>query len=304
MSEPERKIQLQEALKTELLRHLEKPCILQTAIEGLHLSRREDSHAPEQCFERPLAGLVVQGTKHSFMAGREFVYTENQCVVTGVDMPIASYADSPSRDHPFLFLYLYLDRAMLASLSREMKAPLPEQTEELPGVSIADADTDIMEMFLRLLHLLDKPEQISVRAPMMLRELHYLLLISPHGQLLQRLNTPGTQHHQVAQAVSWIRENYKVPLKVESLARQVHMSASNLHRHFKLMTGMSPLQYQKQLRLYEARRLMFLENERVSAAAVSVGYESVTQFNREYKRVFGEPPLRDKNRKRMFSDAS
>lgn len=304
MSDPRRTGQLHEELKKKLLQHLDSPRILSTAIEGLHLVRREDGGTPEQCFERPLAGLVVQGTKHSFMAGREYVYTENQSVVAGVDMPIASYVEKPAPDHPFLFVYLYLDRTLLSSLALEMKDALPQNKEGCPGVSVADADEDIMAMFLRLVELLDKPDQLPFRAPMMLKELHYLLLISPHGTLLRQLNTPGTQNHQVMQAITWIRENYKAPLRVESLARQVNMSASNLHRHFKLLTGLSPLQYQKQLRLYEAQRLMLVEHERASSAALSVGYESVTQFNREYKRVFGEPPLRDMNRRRTMSGAS
>ena len=304
MSEQQRIAQLQDELKATMLRYLRTPGILDTAIPGLHITRREENGTPEQCFEQPLAGLVIQGTKHSLVAGHEYIYMENQCVVTGVHMPIVSWVDHPSHEHPFLFVYLYLDKSLLTSLIMEMN-PAPSGDEEsTPGVSVADAGADIMEMFLRLLKLLDKTEQLAVRAPMMLRELHYLLLISPHGKLLRRLNTPGTQNHQVVQAINWIREHYKTPLRVESLARQVHMSASNLHRHFKLVTGMSPLQYQKQLRLHEARRLMFLENERASIAAISVGYESVTQFNREYKRVFGEPPLRDRNRKRMSSGSS
>lgn len=154
-------------------------------------------------------------------------------------------------------------------------------------------------MFNRLLGLLDKPGQISVRAPMMLRELHYLLLLSSHGPLLRQFNTSGTQNGQVVRAIDWIRDNFRAPLRVEALARQVNMSTANLHRHFKQITGLSPLQYQKQLRLYEAQRLMLVEDARVSSAALSVGYESVSQFNREYKRIFGEPPLRDMKRRRI-----
>ena len=303
-NEPQKTARLQEELKERLLHHLPEPRNLSTAIEGLHLVRREDGGTPEQCFEKPLVGLVVQGTKHSIMAGQEYVYTAGQSVVAGVDMPIASYVEKPSHEQPFLFVYLYLDRKLLASLALEMRNALPPCEEERPGVSVADADADVSEMFLRLVTLLDKPEQIPFRAPMMLRELHYLLLISPHGSLLRQLNTPGTQNHQVLQAINWIRENYRHPLRVEELARKVNMSASNLHRHFKLLTGLSPLQYQKQLRLYEAQRLMLLEHERASIAAMSVGYESVTQFNREYKRVFGEPPLRDMNRRRSASGLS
>lgn len=289
---------LNSALKEKLLQYMETPCILSTSIAGFNLVRREDVGTPEQCFEKPLIGLVVQGTKHSLMGGQEYIYSENQCVVAGVDMPIASYVINPTHETPFLFLYLYLDRQLLSSLVLDMKAEPVHEAEDPAGVSVADADADLLEMFLRLVELLEKPEQIELRAPMMLRELHYLLLISPHGNLLRQLNTQGTQNNQLVQALDWIRQHYKQPLKVESLARQVSMSTSNLHRHFKLLTGLSPLQYHKQLRLHEAKRLMLVENERVSNAALSVGYESVTQFNREYKRLFGDAPLKDMNRHR------
>lgn len=292
--------QLNDELKQKLLQYLETPCIYPTAIEGFNLVRREDVGTPENCFEKPLVGLVIQGTKHSLMGGQEYVYTENQSIVAGVDMPISSYVINPTHEKPFLFLYLYLDKQLLSSLALDMKQSFTEDVETSTSVSVADTNTDILEMFLRLLELHEKPEQIPLRAPMMLRELHYLLLISPHGKILRQLNTPGTQNNQVVQAINWIRENYKIPMRVESLARQVNMSTANLHRHFKLLTGLSPLQYQKQLRLHEAQRLMLVENERASSAALSVGYESITQFNREYKRIFGEPPLRDMNRRRSL----
>lgn len=296
----QRIIQLNSEIKEKLLSCLPTPAIRPTAIEGLHLVRREDMGTPERCFEKPLIGLVIQGAKHSLIGGKEYVYTENQSIVAGVDMPISSYVINPSPEKPFLFLYLYLDKQVLSSLALEIRQDYPDASEAGASVSIADTDADILEMFLRLLALHEKPEQIPLRAPMMVRELHYLLLISPHGKLLRQLNTPGTPNNQVLRAINWIRENYKHPIRIESLAREVNMSPSNLHRSFKLLTGFSPLQYQKQLRLYEAQRLMFLQNERVSSAALSVGYESVTQFNREYKRVFGEPPLRDINRRRSL----
>ena len=297
----QRRAQLNDELKQKLLLYLKTPRIYPTPIEGFNLVRREDGGTPEKCFERPLIGLVIQGAKCSFMGGQEYIYTENQSIVAGLDMPISSYVVNPTHEKPFLFLYLYLDKRLLSSLAFEMKQKFSWEPETAQSVSIADTDADILEMFLRLLELLEKPDQIPLRAPMMLRELHYLLLISPHGNILRQLNTPGTQNNQVLQAINWIRENYKTPMRIESLARQVNMSTANLHRHFKLLTGFSPLQYQKQLRLYEAQRLRLMENERVSSAALSVGYESITQFNREYKRVFGEPPLRDMNRRRMAS---
>lgn len=294
----DRSSRLNARIREKLLHYLPRPGILPTAIEGFSLARREETGTPEKCFEKPLVGLVVQGTKHSYMGGREYVYSASQSIVAAVDMPISSYVEGPTPEEPFLFCYCYLDKPLLAALTAEMPRGTEAGTDEMTGVSVADTHPDILEMFLRLIELLEKPEQIALRAPMMLRELHYLLLISPHGHILRRLNTLGTQNHQAMQAVEWIRRNYRTTLRIATLARQVNMSTANLHRCFKLLTGLSPLQYQKQLRLYEAQRLMLFENERASAAAFKVGYESITQFTREYKREFGEPPLRDTHRRR------
>ena len=299
MTEYARRIaQLHDDLKQKLLRYLKHPCIYPTAIQGFNLVRRDQTGAPETCFEKPLVGLVIQGAKHSLMGGKEYIYTENQSIVAGVDMPISSYVMRATPEKPFLFLYLYLDTQFLSTLALDINQNFPENVSTNTSISIIDTNPDILEMFLRLLELLEKPEQIGLRAPMMLHELHYLLLISPHGNILRQLNMPGTQNHQIVQAINWIRENYRNPMRIEELARQVNMSTANLHRHFKILTGLSPLQYQKQLRLHEAQRLMLVENERASSAALSVGYGSITQFNREYKRIFGEPPLRDRKRRR------
>lgn len=298
MSDQTRKDSLNAELRYKILHHLPAPRLFQTPVENFYLVRREEAGIPEQCFEKPLFGFVVQGTKCSFMGGKEYSYTEQQSIVAGIDMPISSYVLHPSHEKPFLFVYLYLDRRLLSSLVMDMHQSWKQNVTETSSISIAETDADILEMLIRLVDLLEKPAQIAVRAPMMLRELHYLLLISPHGPLLRQLNTPGTQSNQIVQAVAWIRENYAAPMRIEALARHVNMSTANFHRHFKQLTGFSPLQYQKQLRLHEAQRLMLLEHEKVSEAALRVGYESMTQFNREYKRVFGEPPLRDMNRRR------
>ena len=169
------------------------------------------------------------------------------------------------------------------------------------GLATAKADPEFLRTLLRLVELLDRPEQIAVRAPMILRELHYLLLIGPHGQTLKRLHARGSQNSRILEAVAMLKRHISSPVRMDDLARQVNMSLSSLHRHFKQVTGYSPLQYHKQLRLYEAQRLMFMENVQAGTAALTVGYESVTQFNREYKRMFGEPPHRDILRKRGLS---
>lgn len=281
-------------LKQLLLSHLHGPTILQTAVEGLTLVRREAANRSERCFEKPLASILVQGRKHSVIGARAFDIAENQCLVSGVDLPSTSYAVEPTPETPFLSLFFHLNKQMIADLVMEMGQDFPPGShEDSLGMAVADAEPDFLEGALRLVKLLDTPEQIPMRGGMILRELHYLLLIGPHGGILRRLHTRGTQNNRIAQAISLLRHNVAAPLRLDDLARQVHMSVSSLHRHFKKMTGFSPLQYHKQLRLYEAQRLMLAKNENAAGAAAAVGYESVTQFNREYKRLFGEPPRRD-----------
>ena len=288
-------------LKEILLRHMEKPGVCASAINGLTLVRREAVNSSERCFEKPLASVIVQGSKYSAIGTQEFHIHANQCFVFGVDVPSTSYVIDPTPEKPFLSLFFYLDRQILSDLVIEMETEERPSFMEGQGVSVADAEPEFMETMLRLAELLDKPRQIAVRAPIIMRELHYLLLIGPQGGTLQGLYTHGTQNSQVVQAIALMKKNIAVPLRMDALARQVSMSVSSLHRHFKNITGFSPLQYLKQLRLYEAQRLMLIENERAANAALSVGYESVTQFNREYKRMFGEPPHRDISRRRCLA---
>ena len=254
-------------LKEILLRHVPRPAVLPGPVDGVFLVRREAVNCSESCFTRPLASLIVQGSKQALQ-------------------------------RPFLSLFFYLDRQMLGELIMAMPPEERAAGADDSGVSVADADPDLMEGVMRLAELLDKPRQIAMRAPLIMRELHYLLLAGPQGGILRGLYAHGAQNGQILQAIALMRRNMTTPLRMDALARQVCMSVSSLHRHFKSITGLSPLQYHKQLRLYEAQRLMLVENERAASAALSVGYESVTQFNREYKRMFGEPPHRDISRRR------
>ncbi|MGN1038074.1 MAG: AraC family transcriptional regulator N-terminal domain-containing protein [Mailhella sp.] len=290
--------EINKKLKELLLRHIKAPAICPSAIQGLTLVRRESVNCSERCFEKPLAAVVIQGSKHSTVGTQEIYIHENQCLVSGVDMPSTSSFIDPTPEYPFLSLFFYLDRQILSDLVMEME---PEQRPSFMGgcgISVADAELDFLETLLRLVQLLDKPDQIAIRAPIIMRELHYLLLISPQGGTLQDLYANGSQNNQVIQAIALMKQNIATPLRMDDLARLLNMSVSSLHRHFKSVTGFSPLQYHKQLRLYEAQRLMLMENERASSAAMAVGYESVTQFNREYKRMFGDSPFRDINRRK------
>ena len=263
-----------------------------TAVEGLTTVRRDEVNQPENCFHKPLVGVIVQGLKRSIIGSEEYRYGENQCLVAGVDLPSVSYITAATPEHPFLGLSLSLDKYLITQLAAEIPPSSMPGNGSYKGISIAEVDPDVLDAFLRLVELHEKPAQIPILAPMIFREIHYRLLIGPQGERLRTVNTHGTQSNQIAKSITWLRDNYKEPLQVDELARTVNMATSTFHRHFREVTTLSPLQFQKRLRLYEAQRLMLSENEGAEVASLAVGYESPTQFNREYKRLFGEPPHR------------
>ena len=293
-------LRLNYLLKEKILRLLPKPDKYATKIKGLFLSRREDVNKADSCFGKASVAIVIQGARCAVIGAKEYRYGENQCLVTGVDMPSAFYIVNPSHEKPFLAISLDLDIYLLSQLISEISSPSSKSDETCHSVSVAKAETDVLSAFLRLIELLDKPEQIPVLAPMIIREIHYLLLIGSQGKSLRQISTVGTQSNKVYQAVLWLKNNYKASLKIEELAYLVNMATSTFHHHFKVVTGLSPLQYHKRLRLYEAQRLMIVEGQSAGGAANAVGYESETQFNREYKRLFGEPPHRDVAEKRQL----
>lgn len=254
--------------------------------------RRDEINKANNCFHKPLASVVIQGQKRSIWGNKDYNYGEGQVIVNGVDMPSASFVTDASPEKPFLVVSLPIDSQLVAALAAEIK-PGPKTPDSFEAVSIAPTDPDLLDAYLRLAQLLDKPEQIPMLAPMNIREIHYRLLIGPQGERLRMVNTLGSQSNQVAQAIAWLKDNFTKPLQVDELAQRVNMATSTFHRHFRNVTTLSPLQYQKHLRLYEAQRLMMVEQADALNASLAVGYESPTQFNREYKRLFGEPPHRD-----------
>lgn len=287
---------LNDRLKERIADHAPEPGSHATAIPGLHLVRRVETNEL-RLFYKPFIGLTVQGFKHTVVGRDEYTYGEYHCFVAGVDMPSQSSIIVASPEKPFLALSLDLDRALVAELAAGMPSSA-RQPDAGRAVAVAEADPRVMDAFLRLTELLDAPQDIPVMAPMLIREIHYRLLQGPQGAWLRTICSLGTTSNQVAQAVTWLRENIGVPLRVEELARSVGMSPSSFFRNFKQVTTLSPLQFQKMLRLYEAQRLMLAGEYDAAGAAYAVGYESPTQFIREYKRLFGDPPHRDISRKR------
>jgi AraC-like DNA-binding protein len=285
-------------LKDKLLRLMQKPGLYPTAIKGLQIARHHDAKEIQNCIYKPLVAVIVQGSKCSVIGSEVYQYGENHCLVVGVDMPSANHSIVATPEQPFLAVALDLDKYLITQMAAEIPPSLRPGNSPYKGMAVAEVDPEVMDAFLRLVELLDKPEQIPVLAPMIIREIHYRLLIGPQGERLRMVNTLGSQSNQIAGTISWLKDNYREPLQVDELAKKANMATSTFHRHFRQVTTLSPLQFQKCLRLYEAQRLMLVENEDAALAALAVGYESLTQFNREYKRMFGEPPHRHVNRLR------
>ncbi|MDO5531362.1 AraC family transcriptional regulator [Sutterella sp.] len=269
-----------------------------TAIPGFHTYRYEQE-MPLSCSTGDLAcSLILSGEKSVSMGAREIVYHTGESLLCGASVPNVYRALGVSKENPFLSFALILDRSLLMELAEGL--PMPAGEAAAPeAVTVFHANDDLLEDFERLLKLLANPEQIPVRAPLVIRDIHYLLLTGPTGASLMPLLRDAAPAGAIIRAVSWLKKNFRSSFTIEELARMHNMSTSNFHRQFKLVTGMTPLQFQKQLRLFEAQRLMLDTGGQVAEAAYAVGYESSTQFVREYKRQFGESPLRDIRRRRL-----
>ena len=284
-------------LKKRILLHAREPGTFNSIIDGLVFTRHDQPDLLENCFYEPVIGVIIQGAKHSHIGNTEYQYGENHCLVTGVDLPSINRIVGISPEKPFLALSLRVNRQLVTQLCAEIPIQ-PGASFSGKGMSVAPVQIQVMDAFLRLTELIDTPGQIAVLAPMIIKEIHYYVLTSSQGRFIQQASISGTQNNRIASAISWLRGNYKENVHIEELARQFDMGTSTFHRHFKQITTLSPLQFQKRLRLYEAQRLMLSENKDATTACLAVGYESPTQFNREYKRLFGEPPHRDINRMR------
>lgn len=277
-------------LKQKLLHLIPAPGGYETEIEGLRMSRLVTPNVVEQCFYKPIIVLLLQGTKNSIIGSQKISYGGNSCMLTGADMPAANYLTDISPAHPLLAISLRINKQIITELLAGI-APLKEKEDPLRALTVTKADPYVMDAFLRLSDLIGKPKEQAVLAPMIIREIHYRMLTGPQGNHLKSIYTLGTQSNKIAKAISWLMDNFKKPLNVEELAKNVNMAPSTFFRRFKDVTTLSPLQYQKRLRLHEAHRLMLEKSENATTAAYAVGYESATQFNREYKRMFGAPPI-------------
>lgn len=275
-------------LKAKVRELFSVPGLLQTGISGFSASLRTAPTSNQHCFYKPMAIIVLQGKKQTVLGSEKFTYNENQLVVTSIDIPTVGSIVEASPEKPFMTLILELDNYVIGELLSEGRYSLDNVARR--GMGVTEADDALLDAFYRLVVLLEQPEKQRIMAPMIIREIHYLLLTSSLGDILLSVNTKGSQNNRIAEAISWLKTNYREPLKIETLAKKFNMAESSFYRHFNKVTSLSPLQYQKRLRLYEAQRLMLSENFDAANAAYNVGYESASQFNREYKRMFGMPP--------------
>ena len=264
-----------------------------TTIPGLSIHRREEPSEPVSIMYEPLICVVAQGAKQVLLGDEAYVYDAQHFLITSVDLPTTVQVINASPQKPYLGLVLRLDQREMSQLMVDSKLPPPRPQQSSRGMATGEITLPLLTTFQRLIDLLDEPKDIPILASIIEREIFYRLLVSDQGARLRQIASAGSQSQQIARAIDWLKGNFTRPLRIEDLASQVNMSTSTFHHHFREVTAMSPLQYQKWLRLNEARRLLLAENKDATSAAFQVGYESPSQFSREYSRLFGAPPLRD-----------
>jgi AraC-like DNA-binding protein len=262
-------------------------------VPGLRLFRSDTLDGTISSIYEPCVAVILQGRKQIVLGQKTLIHDSRRYLVSSLDLPTAMTIQEASPARPYLAFALRLDLREIASLVLDGSLPRPPATAEERAISTAVVTLPLLDAFRRLLDLAERPADAPVLAPLVRREIMYRLLTGEAGARLRRIATADGQGHQIARAIERLKTRYTETLRVEQLARNARMSGSTFHHHFKALTSMSPLQYQKSLRLIEARRLMLTEKVDVSTAAYRVGYESPSQFSREYSRQFGAPPTRD-----------
>ncbi|WP_249196341.1 AraC family transcriptional regulator [Burkholderia cenocepacia] len=274
-----------------------------TPIERMTLVRSSTVTMPMPNVYRPQLCLVAQGHKEVTLRDRVLRYAPGRYGVVTYDLPATGRVVDATPDKPYLCLYLDFDPVMLADLALRVP-PLPEAPSPPVGKTVSDAGAALLDAALRLLRLLDNPAALPVLGPLAEQEILYHLLAGPDGARMRHITASQGRVAQVGRAIAWLGKHFRERFSIERLAAEAGMSPSSLHEHFRAVTAMTPLQFQKQLRLQQARSLMLVHDIDVTTAAIRVGYESPSQFSREYRRHFGESPARDITRLRASADSA
>ncbi len=281
-------------------RHTRRDGTHPTAVASLQLFRSSVRLAPVYGLYEPSLCLIAQGSKRVMLGEEAYGYDPSRYLLVSADLPVVAHVNEAAPQSPYLSLSLGINPEQIASLIAE--TDLPTASGRLAsgrGISVGCIDPPLLDAVTRLVRLLETPRHIAVLAPLVVREILYLMLVGQAGASLRRMALAGGERQEISTALQWLKAHFAEPLRIENLARQAHMSPSVFHHHFKAVTAMTPLQYQKRLRLQEARRLMLGEAVDSGTAGLRVGYESPSQFSREYRRLFGESPRRDMARLRV-----
>ena len=281
---------LLEEIKRKLINILPKESEIDAGFNGIKFYRRNDTKKTHICIQCPCIIFVVNGEKHTHISSENFIFKKGYYNITYIDYPVSSYFYNISEDNPYLSVYMPVDNKVITEIIKDINQ-LP--AVNFKGISESKADDKLLEAYSRLIDLYNKPDEISFMSELIIKEIYYRILNGPVGADLKALYTFGSQSNKIYQAVEFIKNNFKEYLQIEDIASKVNMAPSTFFRNFKAVTMMSPLQYQKRLRLYEAQRLMLAESTTVSDAAYNVGYESITQFTREYKKLFHSSPAKN-----------
>ena len=237
--------------------------------------------------------MVAQGRKRATLGGTTFIFDPSRYLLTSLDLPVICNVIEASEAVPYLCFVLKLEIPLVRELLSREEIQAPEAAPDSPAMATGETTAELLDACCRLMDLLNSPQDIPFLSGLIQREIIYRILRGSGGARLRAIATLGNQSQRTAKAIAWVRANYAKPLRVEELARIAGMGASTLHHHFRALTALSPLQHQKQLRLHAARERMLMDGLDAASAAFEVGYESASQFNREYSRFFGQPPLRD-----------
>jgi len=297
----EREAELMQAHREELVerigRAVREDGTVQT-LKGLYLSCSSLPLKPLHSVLKPSVCVIAQGSKEVLLGDSRYRYDPSHYLLATVELPRVSQVLEASKERPYLSLRLELDPTLVGSVMVETGHASPRDHADVRAIAVSPLDGNLLDAFVRLVRLLDAPAEARVLLPLITREIIYRLLMGEQGGRLRHLALQGGYTPYIARAVARLRQDFDQPLHVEGLARELGMSVSGFHHHFKAVTAMSPLQFQKRLRLQEARRLMLGEDLDAASAAYRVGYHDASHFNREYKSLFGVPPMRDVQRLR------
>ncbi|TVY07358.1 AraC family transcriptional regulator [Paenibacillus cremeus] len=294
----------QNELANVIKRYAENDGVHATAIPSLFFIRRSDVSGPSYGVYNPSFCMVVQGAKEVWLAQERYEYNPAEYLVSSVNLPVTSQVIEASPDVPYLGFKLEFTVNQILEVLRDSEIRVGPKENAKRGMFVSRIEFSLLDAVIRLVRLLDNPKDIPILAPLFTKEIIYRILQGEHGVMLEQIAIEGSSAHQIKDVIEHITNNYDKSFRIEELAEKVNMSVSSLHRHFKEVTAMSPIQFQKQLRLQEARRLLLSESTDAADVTFRVGYESQSQFSREYSRMFGLPPKEDMKRLRRQYDQS